>query len=146
MVRNEPSRETTEWIYENFLKFYKPAEGEVVEWRPVTSFEIIIYLSDGTHMRYNGGDRSFGYLRNYETDELGNYTMSDEEYKQAFSDKFRRIMNASMVNQNCLSEQTGISRISISRYLNGKSLPDCRNLSRLANALGCSITELTNFD
>ena len=132
-------------IYERFKKFYKPNEGEVLGWRPVINSEILVYLSDGTRMRYNGGDGSFGYLKNYETDDRGNYTMSDDEYRQAFSEKLKCVIRASGVNQFYLSEQTGISRISISRYLNGKSLPDCRNLSRLANVLGCSVSELTNF-
>ena len=146
MKRFKASREKTEWIFEKFLKFYKPSDSEIVDWRPVTDFEIIVELLDGTCMRYNAHDECFGYLRNYETDESGNYTMNDDEYKQAFSRKLRRVLCTSMMSQTRLSELTGISQVSISHYLSGKSLPDCRNLTRIANVLQYPIDELMIFE
>ena len=138
-VRNEE-------VYEAFKNYYRITDDEVESWRSVTDREIVVYLTNGDIMRFNGMLNTFGYLKRHEVDERGNYTMSDADYKLAFSEKVRRLMNSIDVNQKWLSEETGISQVSISHYLTGKSLPDCRNLSRIANALRCSVSELTYFE
>lgn len=41
-----------------------------------------------------------------------------------------------------LSELTGVHYVSICRYELGKTVPSIRNLIRLSEALGCSVSDL----
>ena len=132
--------------YEKFKRYGRVTDADILSWRSVDGFEIVARMVDGSLMRFNSFDCTIGYLKEHEVDERGNYLMGDEEYRQEFAMKLKRLMHSARITQTMLSEYTGISQVSISKYLNGKTLPDCRNLTRIANALRCSITELTYFE
>ena len=48
-------------------------------------------------------------------------------------------------DQTYLSEISNISQQSISNYLNKKAIPNCYTASKLAKALGCTVSELIDF-
>ena len=54
-------------------------------------------------------------------------------------------MNEKCIGQEALSEITGISKVTISGYVNGKSLPSLYNADRIAEALSISIDKLLDF-
>lgn len=78
--------------------------------------------------------------------------MTDREYMITFG----YVLNKKIGNnkqrgiypgtQRELSEASGITEAAISRYIKANRLPNARNLCRLADALGCTIDELTRFD
>lgn len=53
-----------------------------------------------------------------------------------------RLRKAKSFTQKELSERTGITDISISRYENGERIPDAVNLYLLAKALGVKVEDL----
>lgn len=78
--------------------------------------------------------------------------MTDKEYMLTFA----YVLNKKIGNnkqkkiypgtQKELSEASGITEAAISRYIKAARLPNARNLCRLADALNCTIDELTRFD
>ena len=56
--------------------------------------------------------------------------------------KLAKIRREKGLTQIALSIESGVPRVSISRYENGRVSPNVRILERLANALGVSIDEL----
>lgn len=72
--------------------------------------------------------------------------IDDDEWRRNFARRVRRRMSYIGVSQEWLSDKTGISQVTISKYLNGKSSPSCLNAERIASALGCNINELIRRD
>ena len=132
--------------YEKFKTYYRATDDDILDWRSVNGFEIVVRMKDNSIIRFDSSTNTFGYLKRHDVDLRGNYTMSDDEYKHEFAIKLKRLMRSMRITQAQLSEDTGISQVSISKYVNGRGLPDCRNLTRIANALGCSVSELTYFE
>ena len=46
------------------------------------------------------------------------------------------------INQTRLAQLSGVHRVSIVRYEEGRTTPNARNALKLARALGCTIDEL----
>lgn len=78
--------------------------------------------------------------------------MTDREYMITFGYVLNKKIAINKQNkiypgtQKELSEASGITEAAISKYINALRLPNARNLCRLANALDCTVDELTRFD
>ena len=78
--------------------------------------------------------------------------MTDREYMITFG----YVLNKKIHNnkqqgiypgtQKELSKASGITEAAISKYIKANRLPNARNLCRLADALDCTIDELTRFN
>lgn len=66
----------------------------------------------------------------------------DEEMLTAFQIRLRQLMATKGFNQIRLADETGISKILINKYINGKTVPSILNLMKIARALGCTLDEL----
>lgn len=58
----------------------------------------------------------------------------------------RRMRKERQMTQKRLSDLSGVPRICISRYENGKHQPSIENAAKIANALDVNISELLDFD
>ena len=59
-----------------------------------------------------------------------------------FADNLKKLMVEHGVTQAELAKKTGIGRSSISQYLSGKNEPTDERKALIADAVGCSVTEL----
>lgn len=71
--------------------------------------------------------------------------VDEENVQKIFSDRFRYLFSWLHINQKELSEKTGISENTISKYLTGQGMPGFLNLRRLADAFHCSVEEFFKF-
>ena len=71
--------------------------------------------------------------------------VDEETWRKEFGRKLQKAITEKGVNQERLSEITGISRQMLSRYIRGNSTPSGFVLSRLADVLECDVRELTRF-
>lgn len=130
-----------EWseIFEDFKRHRPGIEDRgIVEWFPSGRMEITILMADGTHTVYDYIDKSTTYykkLRNSDEE-------TEEQYQQNLGRYLRRAMGIKGITQKELAEITGISVITLSKYMNGKATPSSYNLRKLVNALGCSPSEI----
>ena len=111
-----------------------------VNWYPSGRHEITVKLNDGQLFTYNSTLKGVRFIRRSEDKGL-----SESELRDEFRDRLYKTMLSKGISQLELAEMTGISNVTISNYFNGKSIPSLYNVSLLARALECSISELTDF-
>lgn len=68
--------------------------------------------------------------------------MTDQQWMQEFAKKLRYKMNARGVSQKELSQLSGVSEATISRYLTGEQPPKFLSVIKIAKALNASVLEL----
>lgn len=129
--------------YREFLYYTPFSDSDVRDWKPGVRNELIVYLHDGNILSYNCVGHSCSYV---DIVDLDDYTMSDEEAKNLFAYNLTRIMEKRFFKQKDLADKTGISQMSISKYINGVSMPSIIHAKRLATALDCTLNELVYFD
>lgn len=130
-------KDTYDAIYQNFKTYYPFLDSVVVSWSPNGPNSIIAELSDGSTLEYNDRLHSFRTVREFDG--------TKESWKREFSSKLIKMMADKGCDQIYLSEISDISQQSISNYLNKKAIPNCYTASKLAKALGCTVSELIDF-
>ena len=134
--------------YEQIIKEYKtwhPALYEqTVECRPSGRCCVLASLNDGSKIEYNAIDNTIRDVTKLYIRESVD-SMNEEAWRKEFGHKLRRAIADKGINQERLSEMTGVSRQMLTRYVRGNSTPSGYILSRLVEALGCDVRELTKF-
>lgn len=133
-------RFSTMWdvVFESLENNYPDIIDEIVDWYPSGYQEITIKDQNGVKKTYNWitGNLRVTYDPSYAR------TVSEEEWRKVFSDRLHNRLIALGMSQETLSEITGISRVTLSKYFNGKATPSSYNSKKLAEALKCPIGEL----
>lgn len=125
------------------LEFSYPDIYErMVDWYPSGCMEITVTLDDGRKKAYVSMD---DLLFDVVDPEDFSYNVDGDSWRDNFSRRLKNRMHRFAVGQDELSIRTGISRVTLSKYMNGKASPSGDNLERLARALHCSISELTSM-
>lgn len=137
--------DTNVWrdMWEPILKdfsIYHPKDFEnIIDWYPSGQTEITIKLKDGTKKTYNWLANEVRNVYPRPTNQL-----SDDDWKRMFSNRLRhKLMNLG-IQQQQLSDETGISYVTINKYIKGKAIPNAINISRIAKVLHCSVDELVD--
>jgi len=119
------------------LRDYWPSVAEkAIDIYEQGDFELVVKCNDGTAILYDDFDKT---VRKLPSDSRA---MTDEEYHREFRMRLRKIMHRKNINQRELSEITGISQVSISNYINGRTNPSFYAVDKIAKALGCSMEDL----
>lgn len=126
-------------IYIDFENHHPDIANNIVDWYPSGQMEITVRLSNGDKISYDWMTKSIG--RVYECVGPEEY-LNEEDWRFEFANRLRKKMRRFGATQDTLSEETGISRITISKYLNGRATPSTYNLQLIARALRCSPSEL----
>jgi len=71
-----------------------------------------------------------------------NVERNEAGWRHAFANNLAKNMHDKYISQSELSNVTGISSVSLSRYINERATPSGYNLEKIADALGCDITDL----
>lgn len=119
---------------------------KAIGWYPSGRHQIVIQYPDGqrdiyTSILSNSENRKrlrtiYQPGRTVETIALDN-----ESWAREFGMRLRDKLIARRMDQETLSKLTGISKVSISKYINGKAVASSYNLELIARALGCSLDE-----
>lgn len=132
-------------IWEPVLRSFKmncpDLYEEMVDWYPSGYLVITVKLKNGDIKTYDLVD---DFVREVRT--FSDYEKIDEDtwidnFSRRLVDKMRR----TGMSRDRLSYITGISCVSLSKYMNGRSIPSAYNLDRIASALKCSSVELTDI-
>lgn len=131
-----------EGVFEDF-KMYWPFEVEnVKDYQPRGERGIRINMKDGKSYDYDDISHGLRPVRNYSPTKIGDIT--DESCRKSFSYRVTDLMHMRGFTQQTLSEFTGISQASISKYLNGKVTPSVAALRKISYALKCTMDELVD--
>lgn len=115
--------------------------NDMIDWYTSNQGEVTIKVSDGTKYAFDIRHLDRPTLLPDFRDPMEE--VSEEEWRKNFARRVRRRMEYLGVSQEWLSGKTGISQVTISKYLNAKGSPSGPNIERIARALGCSSGELT---
>ena len=125
--------------FDKFEQYYPSIAKNIVDWYPSGRNTIIVVLNDNSKMEYHNVLKSIRNIPNIiDRDEF-----TEDNYQRDFSYNLMNKMVDAGFDQTLLSEKTGISQVSISKYLHRKALPSIYNCEKIARALNCSINELT---
>lgn len=127
-------------LLESF-KLYNPSDADVVSWYASGPMELTITMSDGERLIYDHLERGIRVIQRTPEEDI----LPEGRWRVEFGFKLRERMAVKGLTQKDLAEMTGVSVLSINNYVNMKSTPSAYTIMKLANALGCSSTELTDF-
>lgn len=71
--------------------------------------------------------------------------MSEYEWIDTFGDNLQDMMRDANMSQLELANITGLSKSTISRYINKLMMPSLRAIINIAYALDCSVDDLVDF-
>ena len=129
-------------LLHDFKREYPELALRFVGWCPHSETEILVEIDDGAVYNYNSSDGSIGpYFKSRRLIE----DVNEQEWRDNFSLRLRTRMRRTQITSDELSEATGISRIMISRYMNGRATPSLYNSEKIADVLGCYVRDLTVF-
>lgn len=136
-------KKLTVWedTFNRFCDTHPQYADNIVDWYPSGCREITFKLKDDSRRTYNWitGRISIVYEPNIDDDFVD---LTEEEVYRGFQVMLNHKMLDMQVSQESLSRETGISRVTISKYTNGKALPNYQNLRKICRVLKCSPTEL----
>ena len=125
-----------EWIWSNFVDYFRPDFDEIEDIQEVNQCEIMITYKDGIRYIFNDRTSSIRRLPSDPED------MTDDEVIFEFMQRFRSMRVLRSYTLTDLYEMTGISLSTLSRYDNGETTPTVINLRKLAKAFRCDLEEL----
>lgn len=133
------NRNRYDFILDGFESRYKRFFDQMVDWYSTDRYEIVAILDDGMKLTYNYLTGKIRFLKDSES------KITEEDWVKDFSMILRQKIFLRGMSQGDLSEATGISKVSISKYMTGKSIPSYYNMTKIAQALECSVSEFTNY-
>lgn len=127
-------------MLEEFMRYRPDLANEICSCKPKHLHAIRITLNNGRQFDYNGKTKTYREVRDYYDTEPNEVT--DDACRAIFAANLAEVMRTKGFGQPELSERTGISTASISKYLRKKATPTITNLEKIAHALNCSRDEL----
>lgn len=106
-----------------------------IEYNVVGDHELVIKTKDGNLWSYYD---LTGTIRKLPQDCSD---LSEEQCKNEFGIRLRRIMELKGITQAALAKLVGVDQPSISKYVNGKWIPSFFILDKIARVLDCSMDE-----
>lgn len=126
-------------VFDKFNRYYPVIADRVIDWYRSGRNSIVVVMDDESRMEYHYILNTVRNLVDLTEDDFD----SEDNYQRDFSYNLMCKMADAGVNRGLLAEKTGISQVSISKYLNRKTLPSIYNCEKIARALNCSVSELT---
>lgn len=135
-----------EEINENVLRcfelVYPDLAKRAISLRPYGFSEIEVVTEDGSVYIYSHRNDTVRQVRDpsvYYVD------FSESKWREEFAKRLNDLIRTRNITQRTLARRTGISITTINKYSNALSTPSAYNLKIIANALGCSTTELIDI-
>lgn len=120
-------------------KRYQHIVDKMVDYYPVSSDEIKIIMNDGKDLIYNVVMDKMRWAVD-RRDNMKNFP-DETSYRKTVQICLGSIMRMRRVSRQELSDITGLSEVSISKYLNGKATPTLYHAEKIARALDCSVSD-----
>lgn len=131
-------------ILESYRDWHPSLYEKTIDCRPSGHYSIVARLYDGSRIEYNSLDNSIRDVTRFYIRET-NSALDEESWRKEFGRQLRHRIVERGINQERLSDLTGISRQMLSRYVNGNSTPSGYVLTRLSEILECDVRDLTSF-
>lgn len=121
----------------NFGLYYPALAERAVSYENIGRFRLLVELDDGTRGEYSELSKTFKRFVPFDG--------TEENWKREFRHRLITLMDESPHDQTSLAEASGLSQKSISNYVWGRTIPSGYAIAKLAKALNCSVSDLTDF-
>lgn len=125
-------------IFEEFIRMYPDLGEQIVDWYPSGQMEITVKIKGGKKYAYDWMHKIMTLLYDPEDE----YDETEDEWRNTFGRNLDHKLYNVGKSQDLLAFETGISPVTINKYIKGKATPSTYNLRKIAQALQCSVTEL----
>lgn len=132
-------------VFDEFAKMCPWAADKVVRWNSSDVGEIVVELDDGGVVQYDKIIKTWRFARNLQELKDLRTPTNEEEWKQEFSWRLYRKMVSKGLSQDDLAFEADISPASITKYMNGTSVPSAYNLLKIAKAMHLSIEDFAKI-
>ena len=129
-------------VFNEFVKMCPWAVDKVVHWNSSDVGEIVVELDDGGVVQYDKIIKTWRFARNLQELKDLRTPTNEEEWKQEFSWRLYRKMVSKGLSQDDLAFEANIS---ITKYMNGTSVPSAYNLLKIAKAMHLSIEDFAKI-
>ena len=129
-----------ELLLEEFNQHYPNYARNIVEWFPVGRKEITIRLRDGKLLVYSLYGNTVQVI--VENDPYEEQCDDEAKWRESFAKRLDRLMRIRGFTSDRLSRESGLSTVTLSKYLNGISTPSTYNARKIARAMDVSVMEL----
>ena len=126
-------------VYSEFEYNYPTVAEQVIGWYPSGRNQITVTLDDWTKYIYEWTSKQLYKL--HPDNEL-HVCETEDEWRTVFARNLTNKMRKFGVSQNGMCDRTGISQVTMSNYMTGRSIPSAYNLYKIACALRCTTTDL----
>lgn len=124
-----------EYLHRNAHMQWPHAYEAAIDMYENGPFELIMIFKDGSKRSYYDMDKTLRKLPSGDN-------LTEDEYRYEFGIRLYQAITRRCVSQLELSDMTGISTVTISKYVNGRATPSLYNADKIAKALKVSINEL----
>lgn len=125
-------------LFEHYEHYDPPASERTVDEKYIGDFETIFILEDGSRILFDEMTKSTRII-------IPAIDESDDIWLKEFSRKIKKKMKFKRITQIELADNIGISRLTVSRYVNGQRVPDYLTLKKISKVLNCPLDEITDF-
>ena len=122
-------------IFRNAYMYFPAFCKDAIDIYENGPFEVILVMRDGARWSYYDLDNTIRSLPK-------GPDLTEKEYRHEFGIRLSDILYRRGISQEELSDATGISRVSINRYIKGTATPSFSNADRIARALNISPNDL----
>ena len=125
-------------VFNDFIVRHPNIADQVIDWYPSGQMQIMVRLDDGSRKLYDWLTDRIYNIYPVEDD------LSEDQWRGNFALKLRQKLNYHGMTQEELSAKTGISNVTISKYIKGKAMPNAHNLEKISKALKSSMNEFAD--
>lgn len=123
-------------ILDQFLLSPLIKEKDIMDYKDLNEYEVLIKL------RPKGDQIIYDSLNNTIRGCEYHGKLTAKENRNEFKMRLRAMLLHSRLSQKDLSRISGISERTLTRYVNGDSIPDYISLKQIADALNCKVDDL----
>ena len=139
-IRVAEVRTPEEWdeIADEIILRYPNVARDVTTWYPIGLYEVHLRIPNGS--RYVYDIRSKELIHVYSED-VGPVLIPEDEWREIYGERLRRYMDEVNMSRSALARIVGVTPMMMYKYMYGKSTPSLYKATRIARALGKTLTD-----
>lgn len=126
----------TKNVIKDFETYFPELSKHVEEYETNKFYELFAMLDNEFVIFYDYLEKVIRYIPKDSS------KLEEQDYRYLLGIRLRNLLFCNSVNREYLSNTTGISETTISRYINGTSTPSIYNIHKIVKALKCTINDL----
>lgn len=126
-------------LLKNFELYFPATFSKMLSYKIIDEL-VYAELNDGTIVRYDDMRNSIKTVRRIDNE------LTEAQSRMELSRRIYNRMRKLGITQYELAAMTGLTEVTISRYMNCRSSPTYFSLSKIAKALKCTLDDLVYMD